>query len=120
MVELDPSYLAAGLVMGLAVGGGLYARQSKEKSDLAVQAENNCASRFEEDRSLGGFGSFAVDRWDKDGRIVVEVGFDKIDSSYKSRLCVFNPKTSRMTAPTNFGRGRWEKRDKPIRRYPFF
>lgn len=78
------------------------------KTDQIARAEDACIWWFKRERELSGAGVFTSDIWEKDGRIVVEVGFDKNSNSYSTRLCVFDPLTGKMQAPNNFTRSRWE------------
>lgn len=77
-------------------------------TDQMSRAEFACISWFNEDRDLGGRAPFSSDVWEKDGHIVVKVGFNKRGSSYSTRLCVYDPDSNSMSAPNNFTRSRWE------------
>ena len=78
-------------------------------SDDMRRAEAACVGWFEDERDLGGSDPFSSDVWEKDGSVVVEVGFDKSGNSYSTRLCVYDLDSDRMSAPNNFTRSRWEK-----------
>lgn len=82
---------------------------NKVSSDQISQAERSCVGWFKSDRDVGSFDAFKSDSWRKDGRAVVEVGFNRKTSSYSTRLCIYDFETNTMSAPTNFTRGRWEK-----------
>mgnify|MGYP003136708595 FL=1 len=78
-------------------------------ADQMRRAESACVRWFNDDRDLGGRDPFSSDVWEKDGSVVVEVGFDRGGSSYSTRLCVYDINSNRMSAPNNFTRSRWEK-----------
>lgn len=78
-------------------------------ADQMRRAESACVRWFNDDRDLGGRDPFSSDVWEKDGSVVVEVGFDRSGSSYSTRLCVYDINSNRMSAPNNFTRSRWEK-----------
>lgn len=78
-------------------------------ADQMRRAESACVRWFNDDRDLGGRDSFSSDVWEKDGSVVVEVGFDRRGSSYSTRLCVYDINSNRMSAPNNFNRARWER-----------
>lgn len=78
-------------------------------SDQMRRAEFSCIGWFQEDSDLGGRDPFSSDTWEKDGRAVVEVGFDKNGRSYSTRLCVYDFGNNTMSAPNTFNRARWEK-----------
>ncbi len=73
------------------------------------QAESSCVRWFKEDIDLGGSDSFSSDVWEKDGFVVVEVGFDRRGASYSTRLCVYDPSTNGRSSPGAFDRSRWER-----------
>ncbi len=76
-------------------------------SDFAT-AESSCLDWFHSEPELGAYDAFMSDSWEKDGRIVVEVGYDRNGRSYSTRLCVFDPENLTMSAPNNLMRARWE------------
>jgi hypothetical protein len=78
-------------------------------ADQMRRAELSCIRWFKEKSDLGGRDSFSSDTWEKDGRAVVEVGYDKNGRSYSTRLCVYDFENNTMSAPNNFNRDRWEK-----------
>lgn len=78
-------------------------------ADQMRRAESACVRWFNDDRDLGGRDPFSSDVWEKDGSVVVKVGFDRRGSSYSTRLCVYDINSNRMSAPNNFTRSRWEK-----------
>lgn len=78
-------------------------------ADQMRRAESACIRWFNDNRDLGGRDPFSSEVWEKDGSVVVEVGFDKRGRSYSTRLCVYDLDSNRMSAPNNFTRSRWEK-----------
>lgn len=99
-------------LMAVAIFGGLvgltYLWSVPPATDERLAAENACLQWFKDDWELGGSDEFSSEVWEKDGKVVVEIGFDDNGTSYNTRLCVFDPETGRMQAPNTFNRGRWE------------
>lgn len=100
------SVLTITILVG-AVAGFIYLLMPNGNVSTA-SAEQDCVLWFKRNNDLGGYDAFASSSWEKDGRIVVEVGFDMRGQEYSTRLCVYDPETGDMSAPNNLTRSRWE------------
>lgn len=96
-------------VLAIAVVGSLLLSRGGLSSDAISSAQAGCLSWFKSRPDVGGRDAFLDGTWEKDGHIVVDIGFNLEGSSYSSRLCVYDPASGKMTAPNNFTRSRWEK-----------
>ncbi|MGH1467220.1 MAG: hypothetical protein ACRBBQ_17870 [Cognatishimia sp.] len=54
--------------------------------------------------------AYVIGTWRKGERVVVEVAWktSSIGTSFRSRLCVYDPNSGRMSAPGELGRTVWE------------
>lgn len=100
------SVIAITLLVG-AVAGFIYLLMPNGNVSTA-SAEQDCVRWFKRNRDLGGDDAFVSSSWEKDGKIVVKVGFDTNGDEYSTRLCVYDPETGDMSAPNNLTRSRWE------------
>jgi hypothetical protein len=99
--------LSFGVVASVALA--VFFTMSTGASSAYVQsAEAACLDWFKSDSDVGAYDAFLDGTWEKDGHVVVEIGFNKQSTTYSSRLCVYDPVTRNMTAPNNFTRSRWE------------
>lgn len=100
--------MASGALTIVVVGSFLLSRGGNS-SDAISSAQSGCLNWFNSEPDVGGRDAFLDGTWEKDGHIVVDIGFNLEGSSYSSRLCVYDPASGKMTAPNNFTRSRWEK-----------
>lgn len=105
-------FLKYGLASFVIVAVGFIAilpSLSGGSSSAAIdQAEAACLDWFKTDSSVGARDAFLDGTWERDGHIVVEIGFERTNTNYSSRLCVYDPVARNMQAPNNFTRSRWE------------
>lgn len=99
------SFLVIGGIVGLAALTFLLT--ASPSKDYTATAEAACVNWFKHSE-VGGFDSFASSVWEKDRKVVVEIGFNKTGQEYSTRLCVYDPETGDMSAPNNLTRSRWE------------
>ncbi|KIC10779.1 hypothetical protein RA19_10330 [Leisingera sp. ANG-M1] len=109
-----------GLLVAVPVailGYGHWAEQQVETQRVQAAAVENvkgqCRSwiQREYNRYPRNNPSFVSGVWSKNEHIVVEVGWRKQadDATYRTRLCVYDPRSGRLSSPGAFGRWRWEQ-----------
>ena len=101
--------IVASVVLAIAVAGSLLLSRGGLSSDAISSAQAGCLNWFKSEPDVGGRDAFLDGTWEKDGHIVVDIGFNLEGSSYSSRLCVYDPASGKMTAPNNFTRSKWEQ-----------
>lgn len=110
-------YIPSVLFLALAVfvGGWNFLQNKKTEAQQAAfsSAKSRCQSWIDKEyndiRRVAP--AFVSGYWEKNGRLVVEVGWHEEagSSTYYSRLCVVDPESGRMFSPGAFSRNEWEE-----------
>ena len=105
---------AAVAILGLFLGGyWVYSQMQETRQAVGRFAVNNCLDFINREFNSNSRSNpaFIDDTWNKNGSIVVSVGWKETRSSstYQTRLCVYDPERGKMSSPGALGRGRWER-----------
>ncbi|WP_282048414.1 hypothetical protein [Sulfitobacter mediterraneus] len=105
---------AAVAILGLFLGGyWVYSQKQETRQAVGRFAVSNCLDFInrEFNNNSRSNPAFIDDTWNKNGSIVVSVGWKETRSSstYQTRLCVYDPERGKMSSPGALGRGRWER-----------
>ena len=99
-------FIASAIIFGVAVY--VWKKSSSDSGASMAVAEAACESwlggELDSEGNTTIFGS-----WRKNGKIVVEVGYNPQGATYSTRLCVYDPQTRDLESPGAFGRTQWEK-----------
>lgn len=80
-------------------------------SEQLATATDACQGFVQERMSVTKENTRIFDSWEKDGKIVVDVGYKQrsYDSSYSMRLCVYDDKEGTITLPSVLNENDWRK-----------